>query len=115
MTKSTVGSGSRVLAKLRRKSTLLGTVAVLLLAASSPIQAQINPASVDGAMPPTREGNIYDHKDHQPTEAEISRAQAAAGDRPQSVNAAHVEKGVQDLLKHMDKLDTQSEQELELH
>ena len=115
MTKSTVGSRSRPILKLRRKSTLLGTVAVLLLAGSSPIQAQTYPASADGAMPPTREGNIYDHKDHQPTEAEVSRAQAAAGDRPQSVNASHVEKGAKDLLKRMDKLDTQSEQELELH
>jgi hypothetical protein len=81
MTRSTVGSRSRLILKLGRKSTLLVTVAVLLLAASSRIQAQTYPASVDGAMPPTREGNIYDHKDHQPTEAEISRAQAAAGDR----------------------------------
>jgi hypothetical protein len=96
-------------------STLVATVAATLLAATSAIQAQTNQTPVDGAMPPLREGDIYDHKDHQPTEAEISRARAAAGDRAQSTNPERVEKGVTDLLKQMDKLEIQSEQELELH
>ena len=110
MIRSTRGPISTLIPKLRGKTTLLAAVAVILLAASSPILAQTNPPLVDRAIPPAREGNIYDHKDHQPTEAEVSRT-----GRPQSVNAAPVEKGVEEFLKQMDKLDKQSEEQLELH
>jgi len=114
MSKSTQGPIS-TRAQLRDKCILLASVTVIVLAASSSIMAQTDPAPVDGAIPPPREGNTYDHKDHQPTEAEVSRAEAAAGSRPLSVNAAHVEKGVEEFLRQMDKLDEQSEERIEGH
>jgi hypothetical protein len=38
-----------------------------------------SPAPRADASIPSREGNIYDHKRHQPTEAEVEAAEKAAG------------------------------------
>src|SRR5260221_7233575 len=57
---------------LRPQSTTLPIAIALVLAASSPALAQSVPPAGGGAAPPAREGNIYDHKDHQPTEADVA-------------------------------------------
>jgi len=59
------------------------------------------PAPVDERGVPTREGNIYDFRDHQPTQA----------GPPSAGSAQQVEQGVQELLQQTDKLDKQSEQD----
>ena len=80
-------------------------VLALVLAASSAAMAQNAPAPAGAAPPPAREGNIYDHKDHQPTEADLP-----AVDRS-GASQSEVEKGVQQLLRQTDELDKQSEQD----
>ena len=89
---------------LRGKGALLAIVAGLVLATPAPLLAQTNPAPAAGLISP-REGNIYDHKDHQPTEAEVNGLNAD----PKS--SAEVEKEVQDLLKQVDELDRKSEED----
>src|SRR5260221_14675925 len=54
------------------QSTPLPIAIALVLAASSPALAQSVPPAGGGAAPPAREGNIYDHKNHQPTEADVA-------------------------------------------
>lgn len=94
-------------------STRLAAVAALVLAASSPSVAQNALAPGAGAVPPAREGNIYDHRDHQPTQAEVGGAEAAAGiGAPSSESQTQVEKEVKALLKRTDQLDQQSEEDL---
>ena len=94
-------------------STRLAAVGALVLAASSPSLAQNAPAPGAGAVPPAREGNIYDHRDHQPTQAEIDSAEAAAGlGAPSSESETQVENEAKALLKRTDQLDKQSEEDL---
>ena len=103
----------------RGKGALLAAVAGLMMMTSSLVLAQMNPAPVDGVESrgstgnvATREGNTYDHRDHQPTEAEISAAEQAAGKLPpSSPSTTEVEKEVHDLLKQADTLDKQSEEQ----
>lgn len=86
----------------RSKVTLMAIVAGLALAASEPLMAQTNPAPAAGPISSPREGNIYDFKKHQPTEAEVGGGDAKG--------RAEVEKEVQDLLKQLDELDRKSEE-----
>ncbi len=95
----------------RRSSFSPAALAALLLAAGSPALAQN--AAVPGTTPPAREGNIYDHRDHQPTQAQIDSAAAAAGVRaPPSANPGPVEDEVKALLKQTDELDKRSDEDL---
>ncbi len=83
----------------------------LALLASLSALAQTGPAPTGTAGPPAREGNIYGHKDHQPTQAEIDRATGTPGvDRPPS-DASQVEEDVQKLLQQSDRLDKQLDRE----
>jgi hypothetical protein len=99
----------------RTNGTLLAAVAGLVLMTASPVLAQSLPAPITGAeMPggaPAREGNIYDHRDHQPREAEVGAAEADAGIGQPSASTADVEKEVEDLLKEGERLDRQSEEQ----
>jgi hypothetical protein len=95
----------------RRSSASTAAVAALLLAAALPALAQ-NPAP-PGTTLPAREGNIYDHRDHQPTQAEIDNAAAAAGVRPPpSANPGPVEDEVKALLKQTDEADKRSDEDV---
>ena len=79
--------------------TRLAAVVALVFAASSPAFAQNTPAPGAGAMPPAREGNIYDYHDHQPTQAEIDSAEAAAGLRaPSSGSKTQIENEAEDSI-----------------
>jgi hypothetical protein len=101
------------------KGAVVAAVAGLVLMASSPLLAQPNTAPVSGASSPAgdgntpaREGNIYDYRIHQPTAAEVSDAELAAGiGPPTSASTAEVEKEVEDLLNQADRLDRQSEEQ----
>jgi hypothetical protein len=90
---------------LRPQSTTPSIAIALVLAASSPAFAQSDPTSGAGAAPP-REGNIYDHRDHQPTEADVTGTAS-----PSSGAKRQVEDEVKALLQQTDKLDKQSEQQ----
>jgi hypothetical protein len=62
---------------------------------------------------PAREGNIYDHINHQPTRAQVEGAEAAAGGvRPSSETDAEVENEVRALLKETDRQDKKSDDDL---
>jgi hypothetical protein len=87
-----------------RRSQASCIIVALALAASSPALAQSDHTPRPTAPPPAREGNIYDHKDHQPTERDVGTAESAAGDKQQ------VEEEVRKLLQQTDRLDEQSEQ-----
>jgi hypothetical protein len=61
---------------------------------------------------PAREGNIYDHQDHQPTAAEVGASESVAGiTAPSPASTAAVEREVEDLLRQADTLDRQSEEQ----
>jgi hypothetical protein len=89
---------------LRPQSTTPSIAIALVLAASSPAFAQSDPTPGAGAAP--REGNIYDHRDHQPTEADVTGTAS-----PSSGAKRQVEDEVKALLQQTDKLDKQSEQQ----
>ena len=81
-------------------------VAAFLGVASAGAQ-DAQPPGPSGA--PQREGNIYDHKAHQPTQADVDAAGLpAATDRSRQ----NVEQSVDDLLRQTDSLDKQQEQDL---
>jgi len=84
----------------------LAFAASVLLLTSTAVLAQ-TAAPSPGAAVSTREGNIFDHRDHQPTAAD----DAAAGIAPPGGGGDDVEKEVQDLLRETDSLDQQSEQQ----
>jgi hypothetical protein len=85
--------------------------AVFALATLSPAMAQRD-VTPDGL--PLREGNVYDHQSHQPTQAEVRAARQGAGiTSPSSDDASvgEVEDEVRELLRQTDQLDKQSEQD----
>jgi len=79
------------------------TAAALLL--TSTAFAQI---AGEGGGVPLREGNIYDHQAHQPTQSEDAAAGIA---QPSTATKRQVEKEVEDLLQQTDSLDRTSESE----
>jgi hypothetical protein len=63
-----------------------------------------------GGAPPLREGNIWDHQHHQPTEADVRAAEAAAGIKPpSSATKRQVEEEVNKLLRQTSKQDERLE------
>jgi hypothetical protein len=94
-------------------SARLAIVAGLALAAVSPSLAQTAPPPGAKEVPLAREGNVYDHRSHQPTRAETNSAEVAAGVRPPSTESTPgTESEVQQLLRQLDELDKQSEENL---
>ena len=64
---------------------------------------------------PAREGNIYDHIDHQPTRAQVEGAEAAGVHRRSSETDAEVLNEVKALLKETDRQDKKSDDDLNDH
>ena len=96
-----------------RQLTLI-IVTVLLLVPSSLAFAQN--AATPTVPVPAREGNIYDHIDHQPTRAQVEDAEAAVGrDRRSSETDAEVLNEVKALLKETDRQDKKSDDDLNGH
>jgi hypothetical protein len=87
-----------------RLSHVACIMTAVILAAIAPALAQSDDAAGLAASPPARAANIYDHKDHQPTERDVPPAARAAASQRQ------VETEVQALLRQTDELDKQSEQ-----
>lgn len=79
--------------------------AALAFAMVAPAAAQTAPVDVEHASP-TREGNVFDHRDHQPTESQVGRAEGSSGiDYPSPTTEQQVEGGVEKLLRQTDQLD----------
>jgi hypothetical protein len=96
----------------RLSSRVLRPSAAPVMAAVIVFAASLSAIADDTAGPPAREGNIYDHKDHQPTEAELRAAEKAAGVPGSSAPGnPQVEEGVKQLLDQTDALDKRSERE----
>ncbi|HUH83736.1 MAG TPA: hypothetical protein VLX85_03960 [Stellaceae bacterium] len=89
-----------------RRGRWLALTASLLLLTSAPAFAQ-TAAPLSGPALSTREGNVFDHRDHQPTAADDAAAGVAPG------RGEDVEKEIQDLLQQTDNLDRQSDQQNE--
>ena len=87
-----------------RLSNAFRISAAVVLAASATALAQSDDKAGRAAPPPARVGNIYDHKAHQPTEADVPRTAGSGSSQQQ------VEKEVQDLLRQTDELDKQAEE-----
>jgi hypothetical protein len=79
-------------------------IAAVVLAASATALAQSDDNAGRAAPPPAREGNVYGHKAHQPTEADVPPAARAGSSQQQ------VEQEVQDLLRQTDELDKQADE-----
>jgi hypothetical protein len=95
-----------------RRHLLISAAAFLL---SIPLPALAQNAPSFGA-PPARIANIYNWKDHQPTQQDVDAAKTAAGLPRLSLNRGQtvdqVEKEVQALLKQTDELDRRSDDDL---
>jgi hypothetical protein len=93
------------------RQLLISTAAFLL--STLPALAQNAPSF---GAPPARIANIYDWKDHQPTQQDIDAARAAAGLPRSSLNRGQtfnqVEKEVQALLKQTDELDRRANEDI---
>lgn len=80
----------------------------LLTGAAFAQNADVNtppPAAVDSNGVPVREGNVWDHLAHQPTQSEV-------GGTSQKTDQ-EVEQSVKQLLEQTDRLDRQSQQDEE--
>ena len=85
-------------------------IAIALILTESSLALAQNNLPPGGAATPTREGNIWDHKDHQPTEAEVRAAEKAAGITPIPVGTKQqVEEEVKQFLQQLDRQDMQFE------
>ena len=88
-------------------------VAAGLVLTTSPLalaQSTVNPGAGNG--PQGREGNVYNHQAHQPTEAGVNAAERNAGVAPAPSGAEHeVEGEVNQLLQQTQRLDRQSEED----
>ena len=94
---------------LRPPAKAAMTALVVLLAAGTAALAEGDAISSGAAGPPPREGNVYDHKDHQPTAADVSARETAAGFTARGPDKGQVEEEVKQLLDQTDALDKQSE------
>jgi hypothetical protein len=91
----------------RRQGLVLAATLLAVAATFTPC-AHAAPGQTQGSEIALREGNIYDHQDHQPTPAEES----AAGLAPISqTTKREVEQEVKRLLQQTDRLDRQSEKQ----
>jgi hypothetical protein len=92
-----------------------------VLGSFSPGGAQTKPAGepsapLEAPAPPAREGDVYDHRDHQPTESEVDRAEGRSGpDYPGPTTDQDVERGVENLLRQTDEMDKAAEKQGEEH
>jgi len=94
-----------IIGKVDVRHALAFAAAFLFMTAATAL-AQ-NAGTVDGGAVPPRNGNVYDHRNHQPTQAE----DAAGGIAPPSAGGAEqVEQEVKELLQQTDILDRESEQ-----
>jgi hypothetical protein len=83
----------------------------LVLTMVAPAAAQTAPVDVEHASP-TQEGNIFDHRDHQPTEAEVGRTEGSSGvDKPSPTTEQDVEGGVESLLRQTREMDQGAEKQ----
>lgn len=77
----------------------------LVFATAASVAAQSRSVDVEDASP-TREGNVFDHHDHQPTESQVDRAEGSSGvDNPRPATEQQVEGGVEKLLRQTDEMD----------
>jgi hypothetical protein len=91
----------------RRSLTLLAALIAVPLAVSPSAIAQNAAAPGATEAPPAREANVYDHRDHQPTQADVAGAEGSTF--PEESNE-QVEKEVDALLKQTDELDKESDE-----
>ena len=93
---------------IRMGHPIVFAVVLLLTGAAFAQNADVGtppPAAVGTNGVPIREGNVWDHLAHQPTQAEVGGASQQTEQQ--------VEQSVKDLLQQTDRLDQQSQQEEE--
>jgi hypothetical protein len=102
---------ARLVTAQRQRRAFAAAALLAAAAAFTPCaRTHAAPRGTQESQLPLREGNIYDHHDHQPTPAE----ETAAGLAPASVTARReVEQEVKRLLQQTDRLDRQSEEEVQ--
>jgi hypothetical protein len=87
--------------------TPLAIVAALLPLLSSLVFAQ----NATTTAAPAREGNIYDHIDHQPTRAQVDNAEAATGRRASETDTKVLDE-IKALLEETDRQDKKADEDL---
>lgn len=92
----------------RMKATTMANNSFRVPTIAMTIALLLAPAATSGQSgTPTREGNVWDWRDHQPTEAEVSRTERAVGVEPapseRASNAATVDELYQQLMRQQTK------------
>jgi len=73
----------------------------ILIAVTMAALLAISITSVAKARTPTREGNIWDWRNHQPTETQVDRKERAAGVAPSASERAATETAENDLAQRL--------------
>jgi hypothetical protein len=81
-------------------------VAAILASAleTHPVWGQSRAPNADEGIP-HREGNVYDHKRHQPTQGEVEAAQKAAGADPVPSSTARRDSDIENLRQEIERIE----------
>jgi hypothetical protein len=92
--------------RLARAATAAACVAIVLTPAleGRPAWGQ-SPAPLADQPIPRREGNVYDHKSHQPTEADIEAAEKAANADTPLPSPARRDGDIENLRQEIEQLE----------
>jgi hypothetical protein len=89
----------------RSVASLLCTVAAILaMLAMGAANAQSTDRST-GSETPSREGNVWDYKNHQPTEVEVEAAEKAAGAGKPATTGAQLDRTLEHLQQEIEQTD----------
>jgi hypothetical protein len=69
-----------------------------------PVWGQSQAPNADERIP-HRVGNVYDHKSHQPTQAEVEAAQKAAGADPVPSSTARRDSDIENLRQEIERIE----------
>jgi hypothetical protein len=87
----------------RRVASPLCTVAAIFaMLAMGAAHAQSTDRSTGGETP-SGEGNVWDYKDHQPTEAEVEAAEKAAGTEEPARTGAQLDRSLERLQQEIEQ------------
>jgi hypothetical protein len=92
--------------RLARAATAAACIAIILAPAleGRPAWGQ-SPAPLADQPIPRREGNVYDHKSHQPTQADVEAAEKAANADTSPPSRARRDNDIENLRQEIEQLE----------